>query len=462
MIKFILTACLTLLGSLALSGCIAVFSVRRRLAKAMVKFLNSRKWYENLNLAKKIGWPDFFEALLRAENGEPISRPFGSPVHRFDLHQIHFVTGYYSRKPLDDHIPVDTSVVLGPRAKRPLTLEIPILLGAMSYGNSFSIPTKFALARAVNLAGTGFNSGNGPFLQEIKDRVDRYILQLPRGFWSRHESILKQAQLIEIGLGHAAWASAPIRIKGYKLTPDFAQRIGTIPGLDLLIDTHLPKAEHDDLAGFVRYLKSVTGGVPVAFKFGATHYLEKELEIMAEAGADMIAFDGSEGGTHGSPPIFQDHTGLPFFPALCRAARFFEKNGLKGRVSLVVGGGLVNPGDFLKCLALGADAVFIGTAATLLITHTQVTKSIPWEPPTELLFFGGKDVQKFDPNLGGDHLYHYLQSCVREMVELTRLLGKDSLRKVDREDLVALDSLYAEMAGINCHMENETERTGIF
>ena len=448
MFKMLLIACLTLLSSLAVMGCISVFLLRRQMAKALMKFLKSRKIYENLNLAKKLGWPDFFEAFLRAESGEPLSRPFGSPLHHFDFHLLHFAAGYYVLKPLAEDIEVDTSVVLGPRAKRPLSLEMPIVLGAMSYGNAFSIPTKFALVRAANLAGTGFNSGNGPFLQEVRDKAERYILQLPRAFWSRNENILNQVHLIEIGLGHGAWSSSPIRIKGFKVTPDFAKRVGSIPGLDLLIDTHLPKMEHDDLPGFVRYLKSVSGGVPIAFKFGATHHLEKELEIMVEAGADVIAFDGIEGGTHGSPPIFQDHVGLPFFPALCRAVRFFEKNQLKGKVSLMVGGGLAAPGDFLKCLAMGADAVLIGTIAALLITHTQVAKTIPWEPPTELMFFQGKKVPQFNPDLGGEHLHHYLQSCVQEMVELTRLLGKDSLRKVSREDLVALDPLYAKMAGI--------------
>lgn len=448
MLKLILIACLTLPGSFAVMGCMAILLLRRRMVGAVARFLNSRKLYENLNLAKKLRWPDFFEALLRAEHGRPIARPFGSPLHHFDFHQIHFATGYFSTKPLDEHIKVDTSVVLGPQAKRPLTLEIPIVLGAMSYGNAFSIPTKFALARAANLAGTAYNSGNGPFLQEVRNTIDRYIQQLPRAFWSRNESILQQAAMIEIGLGHAAWASSPIRIKGYKITPDFAGRIGAIPGLDLLIDTRLPKAENDNLAGFVRHLKSVSGGVPIAFKFGATHYLEKELEIMVEAGADVISFDGIEGGTHGSPPTFQDHAGLPFFPALCRAVRFFENNRLKGKVSLMIGGRLVDPGDFLKCLAMGADAVLIGTIAALLISHTQVTKTIPWEPPTELMYFGGKMVPQFDPDLGGKHLNNYLQSCVQEMVELTRLLGKDSFRKLNREDLVALDPVYAEMAGI--------------
>lgn len=143
-----------------------------------------------------------------------------------------------------------------------------------------------------------------------------------------------------------------------------------------------------------------------------------------------------------------DDAGLPTLPGLCRAVQFLNDQGLVGKVSLVVGGGLYTPGNFLKCLALGANAVIIGTIASLAMSHTQVTKSIPWEPPTGLIYYEGKAAKKFDPNLGAKHLNHYLQSCVLEMQQAARTMGKQSLAETNKSDLVALEPLYAEMAGI--------------
>lgn len=261
--------------------------------------------------------------------------------------------------------------------------------------------------------------------------------------------------MVEIGLGHSAWASAPIRIAGYKVIPSYARRLATIPGLDVVIDSRLPEVENrEDLRCLIRDLKQKTGGAPVAIKFGSSHYIEAEMELMIEAGADVIVFDGTTGGTHGSPPLIQDDFGLPLLPGLCRAVNFLERRQLKGKVSLIVGGGLSTPGDFLKCLALGADAVIIGTIAALTMVHTQVIKAIPWEPPTELLYFDGKSAKKYDPVMGGEHLSNYLLNCVEEMKEVARTLGKDSLSQINKSDLVAVDRLYSKITGIS-YMESE-------
>ena len=144
------------------------------------------------------------------------------------------------------------------------------------------------------------------------------------------------------------------------------------------MEARLPEVETlEDWKRLVLYLKEITGGVPIAAKFGASHYLEEEMAIMIEGGIDVLVFDGLEGGTHGGMPVFMDDTGLPILPALCRAASFLKKNELRDKVSLVVGGGLIKPGDFAKCLALGADAVIIGTITAIVQSHTQVTKAFP-------------------------------------------------------------------------------------
>lgn len=449
----ILTIGLTFLGtiiSLVMVMLVGFLIIRAHLNKLSAKLLSSPTFLELVSIYRRFRRNELLESMLRAQSGKALERPFGSTHHFFDLNRLIFNPVFFSKTPLEKDVEVKTEVIIGPCAQQPLKLNTPIIIGGMSYGNSLSLKSMLALGKGANAAGTVVNSGNGPFLDELREEADHYAIQLPRSFWSRDSKTLGLVDMIEIGLGHSAWASAPIHIGGYKVVPAFARRISTIPGLDLLIDSRLPGVDsYDDLKRLVSDLKEKTGGVPVAFKFGASHYIESEIEIMVEAGADAIVFDGITGGSHGSPPIFQDNFGLPLLPGLCRAAHYFKEHHLKGKVSLVVGGGLSTPGDFLKCLALGADAVMIGTMAALTIVHTQVTKTVPWEPPTDLLYFDGKSVKKYDPAAGGKHLGNYLQSCLLEMQKVARSLGKNRLDQIDTKDLVTLDRLYSKITGVS-------------
>lgn len=405
------------------------------------------KW---ITILRKTTWKNFFESNMRAQTGMALDRPYGlkGPVFKWD--NLIFNPVYLTKQPLDNKVKINTEVVLGPKALKPLVLKIPIIIAGMAYGSGYSAPAKIALAKGSALAGTATNSGNGAFLEDERKNAEKFILQYTRGFWSKHEAILKQADMIEIALGHSARGSSPVRIKGSKITPDVAKGYGTIPGLDVLMEARLPEVESlHDWKVLIHQIKEITGGVPVSVKFGASHTIEKELEIFVQGGVDVVAFDGLEGGTHGGASILMDDMGLPVFPALCRAVTYLEKNGLKNRISLIIGGALFGPGDFAKCLALGADAVLVGTITALVQSHTQVLKAIPWEPPTGLLYNDGKEKDMYNPDLGAKHIYHYLHSCVKEMEELARTLGKSSLKDLERQDLVALDPIFAEIAGLN-------------
>jgi glutamate synthase domain-containing protein 2 len=420
------------------------------------KFLSSRLLQKSDRLAnayhllQKLSWRNFFESNLRAQTGKPLDRPYGVKRGIIPFEPLQFNPVCLTRPSLESDAAIDTEVILGPRAQKPLRLKIPILIGGMAYGSGYSEQAKIALAKAATLAGTAADSGNGPFVAAERAYAEKFILQYPRGFWSKEEAVLKQADLIEIALGHSARGSAPVRIAGKKLTLEVAARYGALPHLDVLMESTMPGVKTmPQWQALIRELKEVTGGVPVGFKFGASHYLEQELALFVEAGADLLAFDGTEGGTHGGMPTFMDDMGLPVVPALCRAVRFLETNGLCGQISLAVGGGLVTPGEFAKCLALGADAVIIGTITALAMSHTQTAKAVPWEPPTGLLYNDAKEKNKYDPDVGAQHLAHYMQSCVEEMKALARTLGKHSLRELDRSDLMALEPLLAEITGID-------------
>lgn len=401
------------------------------------------------NLFSMIPWPEYFECGLRASLGRTLERPFGTYRHLSPWNQLVWNPVYLTRRPLNLEEAIDTEVILGPRAHKPLRLKIPIMFGGMSYGGALSLSAKISLAKAATRAGTATSSGSGTFLDEERAYAERYILQYSRGFWTKAEEFLKQADMIEIGLGHGAWGSAPIRILGNKVNSEFARRTGSVPGWDVLIETRLPEVETAaDWRRLICRLKKVSGGVPVAVKFGATQFLEAELDRMIAGGIDVIILDGMEGGTQACPSLIADDTGLPTMAALCRAAAYIRENRLAGKVSLVVGGGLVTPSQFLKCMALGADAVIIGTVAVLVMVHTQVTKGIPWEPLTSIIYHQALYEHEFDPDLAAKHLTNFFQSSVLEMKQLARGMGRSSLKAVDRTDLAALDPFYAAMTGV--------------
>ncbi len=446
-IKILLLVGGTALGLFLAAGLLAIY-FNRNAKKSASQWCKQGSIDEIITLLKRNSWQKYFEAMLRGSTGKPLERPFGTPIHFFWLDRIQFKPVYLSHLPLGINDPIDTQVVLGPQASKPLILKIPIMVGGWSI-SAVSLKTKLALAKASVLSGTATNCGSGPFVDEVRAEAEKYILQYTKGFWSKTEPVLREADMIEIALGQGAWGSAPKRINGYQVTPDFARRLEAIPGLDLLADSRLPEVENfEDWRALISHLKEITGGVPIGVKFGGTHYLETELELMIEGGVDIIVLDGKEGGTHAGPPLLLDDVGMATFPSLCRAAHFFEKHNLKGKVSLIIGGGLFTPGDFLKCLALGADAIIVGTVAALTMSNIQVLKSVPWEPPTGILYRGGKEADQYDSDQGANNLNNYFQSCVAEMEAIARTMGKSSFKDIGCDDLVALDPLYAEASKI--------------
>ena len=404
---------------------------------------------EIINLLKKVTWRDYFESNIRAQTGKPLKRPFGTNTHFFQWDRFQLNPVYLSRKPLSGNIQVKTEVIIGPQAKKPLILKAPLLISAMAYGNAISFKAKMALAKASTLTGTADNTGGGPLVEEARACADKYIIQFHRGFWSRSEEILRQADMIEITLGHGAWDSAPVRLSGQEITDGFARRLGTIPGLDVMLESRLPEVENvTDWKNLILKLKEITGGVPIGVKLGGTHYIETELDFITQGEIDVLVLDGAEGGTHACPTILQDDVGLPTLLTLCRAVKYLENHNLKGKISLIISGGLVTPGDFLKCLALGADVVSVGTIAALAMAHTQLTKATPWEPPTGIIYYGAKEEQKFNPDLAAKHLANFYEGCIREMQLAAHSLGKNDLRDINKTDLVTLDPEYAKITGV--------------
>jgi len=177
----------------------------------------------------------------------------------------------------------------------------------------------------------------------------------------------------------------------------------------------------------------------VGLKIAATHHLEKELQIALKARCDFITIDGAEGGTHGGAPTLEDDVGLPTLFAVSRSARFLAQKGATEKVSLIAAGGLVTPGHMLKAMALGAHAVHIGTAAVMAMVGDQITKAIPFEPPTDLVVYTGKMTDHLDVDKSTQNLFYFLNACVREIELVAITMGKVSLTEINKDALVCID-----------------------
>jgi len=404
--------------------------------------------WEMYTTSKKVTPQLLVETTLRAEKGKPISRPFGSPYKFSDWNKLLFNPVHLKRLPTPTDVEINTKTIIGPNAKKPLKLDIPIIISGMSYGGALSKKSKIALAKASTIAGTATNSGEAPLLIEEREAADKFILQYNRGGWATDIKDLEKADMIEIQLGQGAQASAPMKTPAKQIDAEMRAIFKLKEGEDAVIHSRLPNVNNPgDFVNLVKHLHSKLD-IPIGLKIAATHYLEEELEISIQAGVDFITIDGASGGTHGGPTILQDDMGLPTLPALVRAVEFFEKRKVKEKISILIAGGLLTPGHFLKALALGADGVYIGTIAMLALVHTEGIKAYPWEPPTSLVLHSGNLKGELDVDKAAKNLANFLKSSVAEMKLAVKAIGKDSLKELNKNDLCSTDKQLAERIGI--------------
>lgn len=379
------------------------------------------------------------EAGMRAESGKPIQRPLGSPIVRSEWQKILLNPVHMFHLPTPDGVQIQTGVTIGPRARKPLRLEIPILISGMSYGGALGLKAKIALARGASMAGTATNSGEAPLIDEERQEARFFIGQYNRGGWMNDPESLSQLDAIEIQLGQGAQAAAPMSMASHQIGDDLRKAKKLRPGEDAVIHSRLLGVnEPDDIVKLVQRLRGEYG-VPVGIKIAATHFIEKELEVAVRAGVDYFVVDGAEAGTHGGPTTLEDDVGLPTLFALARTVRYLQERGVKEDISVIAAGGLTTPGHFVKALALGADAVYIGSIALVAMIQTQITKAVPTEPPTQLLLYLGKFKEDLDVEKAAEHLAKFLKSCVEEMKLVGYALGKTDLSQFNQQDLVSVD-----------------------
>lgn len=427
-------------------------TVVQRLFGLVVNRFLTDKYSENLmelwSAVRRTSWQNIVELSLRAETGKVIKRPLGSPKKFLGFEGLMFVPAQMARLPVEGNVQVEMSVTLGPKAEKPLHLSIPLIIAGMGYGVALSEQAKKALAQAARNVGTAINSGEGPFLPEEKQAAGKYIWQISRSPWGRDPQAIAVADMIEVQMGQGARIGMevlePAAIKGR------AQKLMKVPPVETFKSfAVIPGIKTPwDWAQYVEDLRQETGGKPIALKIMASGRLEADLAVALEAGFDVIVLDGAQGGTDGASPTLEDDFGLPSLQALVRAVRYLKDQGVRKEVSLIVAGGYFTPGECLKAMALGADAVYLGTVPLFALVHKQIEKVMPWETLTRLVDYDSKYRNRLDINLAAQSVTNALNSMVLEMQEGIRALGKTSLAEVGPNDLVALDARTAEVTGL--------------
>jgi glutamate synthase domain-containing protein 2 len=377
-----------------------------------------------------------------------------------------FVPCTLSRVPLEGYREkCETKTVLGTRfAENPVVLDRPITITGMSYG-ALSKTAKSALGTAARRLGISTTTGDGGMCQEERDAVDIMVYQVLPSRYGFNPDHLKLAQAIEVVVGQGAKPGTGGVLLGSKVSEVIAEQRTLPVGVDQRSPVRHPDfIGPDDLQLKIEELREATDWqVPIYVKMGASR-VSDDVKLAVKAGADVLVIDGLEGATGASPEVLLDHTGIPTMSALCEAVRALEQERMLGEVQIIVSGGIKNGVDAAKALALGADAVSIGTAALIALNcnaplYVEDYRRLGVEPGYCHHCHTGRcpvGITTQDPELekrlvldeAADRVFNFIQSMTMEMQMMARACGKSNVHHLEAEDMRALTIEAAMITGI--------------
>ncbi|MDP1640234.1 MAG: FMN-binding glutamate synthase family protein [Hyphomicrobium sp.] len=371
-----------------------------------------------------------------------------------------------SRYPLEGYREkCGTDVTLGTRfAKKPLKLSIPITIAGMSFG-SLSANAKEALGRGASLAGTSTTTGDGGMTPEERGQSKYLVYQYLPSRYGMNPDDLRKADAIEIVIGQGAKPGGGGMLLGQKISDRVAEMRQLPKGIDQRSACRHPDwTGADDLEIKINELREITDWEkPIFLKVGASRPYY-DIMLAVKAGADVVVLDGMQGGTAATQDVFIEHVGIPLLSAIRPAVQALQDLGMHRKVQLIVSGGIRHGADVAKALALGADAVAIGSAALVALGDNDPK----WEAEYQKLgstagayddWHEGKDpagittqspelTQRLDPVVAGRRLANYLKVMTLEAQTLARACGKSHLHNLEPEDLTALTIEAAAMARV--------------
>lgn len=359
---------------------------------------------------------------------------------------LQFVVAQLHKTPHLDDKSVETELIIGSRAKKPLKLNIPIFVSDMSFG-ALSAEAKIAMAKGAELAGTGICSGEGGMLQEEVDANSRYFYELASARFGFSFDKLEHAKAFHFKGGQGAKTGTGGHLPGSKVTEEIAAVRGLSPGQPAISPARFPDWETlDDYAKFAELVRKETGGIPIGFKLSAQH-IEKDIEAALHIGVDYIILDGRGGGTGAAPLLFRDNISVPTIPALARARNYLDETG-NSDVTLLITGGLRIAGDFAKALALGADGVAIANSAMQAIGCIGMRACHTNNCPVGIATQKDHLRSRIKVDIAAERLKRFLSASVELMQVLARACGHTHLNHFSIDDLTTWKREVACLTGV--------------
>jgi len=358
-----------------------------------------------------------------------------------------------------------TRTVLGSRfARQPIELEIPVMITGMSWG-ALSYNAKVALARGARTAGSSNTTGDGGMLMAERENSQTLIYEVLPSRYGINIHHMQMADAIELTIGQGAKPGTGGLLLGSKISDVIAKQRDLPIGVDQRSPARHPDfLGPDDMILKVEELREATHWeVPIFIKIGASRVFD-DVKLAAKAGADVIIVDGMEGGTGASPAILQEHTGIPTLAAVCEARAALEDIGLYGEMQLVVAGGIRDGVDAAKAIALGADGVYIGTAALIALNcnralYLEDYQQLGTEPyhchhchtgrcPVGITTQDPELMARLDINEGAERVANLLRAMTLEIQMLARACGKSDIHHLEPEDMAALSMEASAICGV--------------
>src|SRR5690554_2403917 len=360
---------------------------------------------------------------------------------------IQVMTAQMATQPLLENATVTTELVIGPKAKKPLKLNIPLFVSDMSFG-ALSEEAKLALAKGAELAGTGICSGEGGMLAEEQAANSRYFYELASAQFGYDESKLKQVQAFHFKGGQGAKTGTGGHLPGSKNVGKISLVRG-IPEGEPAVSPPTFANLHTaaDFKAFADRVRELTGGIPIGFKLSANH-IEQDIQFALDASADYIILDGRGGGTGAAPEMFRDHISVPTIPALARARRYLDDQGVSDSVTLIITGGLRTPMDFVKALALGADGIAIANSAMQSIGCVAARICNTNNCPAGIATQKADLRQRLNVDKSAAQLRNFFEASVELMQVMARACGHDALSGFNKNDLATWHREMALLSGV--------------
>ncbi|EDM80637.1 ferredoxin-dependent glutamate synthase [Plesiocystis pacifica SIR-1] len=359
---------------------------------------------------------------------------------------LQLLTAQLARKPKLDHDPVGTEIVIGPNAAKPLTLAIPIFVSDMSFG-ALSEEAKVALAKGAEGAGTGICSGEGGMLPEEQAANSRYFYELASAKFGWSIDKVKQVQAFHFKAGQGAKTGTGGHLPGEKVKGKIAKVRELAEGTPAISPSTF--SDLDTPADFQRVadeVREVSGGIPIGFKLSAQH-IEADVDFALAASADYIILDGRGGGTGAAPEVFKNNISVPTMIALARARRHLDARGRRD-VTLIITGGLRTESDFVKAMALGADAVAVSNAAMQAIGCLGMRACHTNNCPVGIATQKPGLRSRLIVDKSAQQLTNFFLTTVNLMKVLARACGHAHLDQFCLDDLTTYDRDLAYLTGV--------------